>query len=131
MFNILLSYYGSKNKTFEGQIPKLKDSTLIRHLIRGFFDGDGRLSGMPKDDEYVFSPSISFIGTKETLEYIEQLTGFDWSWSQRFPDKQTNNYQINIGRVNDSLTFLHWMYDDSHVYLDRKYQRYLYLLENR
>lgn len=131
MFNILLSYYKSVHKTFEGELPKLKNASLIRHLIRGFFDGDGSLTGIPKNNEYVFRPSISFIGTKETLEYIEKLSGFHWNWSQRFPEKKTNNYQINVGRVKDSLTFLHWMYDDSTIYLDRKYQRFLYCLENR
>lgn len=131
MFNILLSYYKSAHKTFEGEFPKLSDQSLIRHLVRGFFDGDGSLTGLPKDDEHVFRPSVGFIGTKETLKYIEGLSGFKWNWSQRFPEKNINNYQINIGRVEDSLAFLHWMYDDSTIYLDRKYERFLYCLENR
>lgn len=128
---ILLSYYKSVNKTFEGEFPKISNPNLIRHVIRGFFDGDGSLAGVPKDTEHVFRPQISFIGTKETLEYIEQLSGFSWSWSQRMKDKQKNNYQICCGRANDCIDFLNYMYKDSHVYLDRKYQRYLQMLENR
>lgn len=131
MFSILLSYFKSTNKTFEGEFPMLKDSALIRHLIRGFFDGDGCLSGLPTDDDHLFRPAISFIGTKETLSYIEKISGFSWGWSQRHPEKNTNNYQIQTGKIKDSLSFLHFMYDDSTVYLDRKYQRYLYCLENR
>lgn len=131
MFKILLSYFKSIHKTFEGEFPKLKDQSLIKHLVRGFFDGDGSLTGAPKDDNHIWRPQISFIGAKETLQYIEDISGFEWSWSQRYPEKHTNNYQINCGRVNDCLSFLHWLYDDATVYLDRKYERYTELLESR
>ena len=131
MFNILLNYFGSVHKTFEGHFPIIKNETLIPHLIRGFFDGDGSLSGKPKDNEHLYRPSVSFIGTKETLTYIEDISQFKWSWSKRHPEKDTNNYQINCGRVNDSINFLNYMYKDATIYLDRKYENYLYLLENR
>ena len=44
---------------------------------------------------------------------------------------KNNNYQINCGRVNDCINFLNYMYKDSIVYLDRKYEKYQILLENR
>lgn len=131
MSNILLNYYGSIHKTFEGTFPKLKDEKLIRHLIRGFFDGDGSITGAPKDNEHIFRPSISFIGQRSTLEYIEDISNFKWNWSQRFPEKNIDNWQISIGRVNDCLHFLHYMYDDSTIYLDRKYNKYIECLNNR
>lgn len=131
MKKILLSYFKSVNKTFEGEFPKLKNKELIRHLIRGFFDGDGNLNGLPKDNEHVFRPSLNFIGTKQTLEYIESISNFPWTWSQRVEDKTKNNYQINCGRANDCLSFLNFMYKDATIYLDRKYKRYQECLENR
>lgn len=131
MFNILLNYYGSVNKTFEGHIPKLYNKELIRHLIRGFFDGDGSITGAPKNSELLFRPSISFIGRKETLEYVEMISGFHWNWSKRFPERNTDNWQINVGRVHDCLNFLHYIYDDSTIYLDRKFNKYIECIENR
>lgn len=131
MYKILLSYFKSVDKTNYGIFPKLSDSTLIPHLIRGFFDGDGSITGVPKDSEHLWRPQISFIGTKETLEYIETISGFSWDWSQRYPEKNTNNYQISCGRVNDCLSFLHYMYDNAHIYLDRKYKRYIDMAQNR
>lgn len=131
MFNILLSYYGSIHKTFEGTFPILNNKELIPHLIRGFFDGDGSLTWTNKEDNCLFCPQINFIGTKETLTYIEEISEFKWSWSQRFPEKNTNNYQINCGRTLDTIQFLHYMYDNSTIYLDRKYKKYITLLENR
>lgn len=131
MFKILLSYFKSVHKTFEGEFPKLRDDKLTRHLIRGFFDGDGSLTGVPKTEDHVWRPQIGFIGTKETLQYIEEISGFKWSWTKRHPEKPTNNYQISCGRVNDCLSFLHWLYDDATVYLDRKHERYIEMLKNR
>lgn len=130
-FQILLSYFGSYKKTFEGHFPLNIRKDLIPHLVRGFFDGDGSLSGLPKDNTHLFCPSISLIGTKETLSYIEKISGFSWNWFQRFPEKKTNNYTINIGRVNDSLSFLKYMYEGATIYLDRKFERYQLLIENR
>lgn len=131
MQSILLSYYKSYHKTFDGSFPKLNNTNMIPHLIRGFFDGDGSLAGKPKDNEHMFKPSVSFIGTKETLEYIQNISGFNWTWSQRVEDKSKNNYQINCGRVHDCLSFLNFMYQDATIYLDRKYNLYMDLLENR
>lgn len=130
MAKIMLNYFGSIHKTYEGHIPILSDEKLVHHLIRGFFDGDGSLTGKPKDDNHIFRLSIVFIGAKEILEYIEKLSGFSWSWSKRVKT-DINNYQINCGRVKDSLSFLNYMYEDATIYLDRKYELYKYLLENR
>ena len=131
MYNILLGYYGSNKKTFEGHFPIIQNKELMPHLIRGFFDGDGSLTGRPKDNEHIFKPALGFIGTKATMEIIENISGFQWSWSQRHPEKNTNNYQIQCGRVNDCLSFLNYMYKDATIYLDRKYELYQELLENR
>jgi hypothetical protein len=131
MFNILLGYFGSHRKTFEGHFPVIQNQKLMPHLIRGFFDGDGSLSWTKKDNEHIISPQISFIGTKKSMLLIEELSGFKWNWSQRHPERKNNNYQINCGRVNDCINFLNYMYKDSIVYLDRKYEKYQILLENR
>lgn len=48
MFNILLGYFGSHRKTFEGHFPVIQNQKLMPHLIRGFFDGDGSLSWTKK-----------------------------------------------------------------------------------
>ena len=131
MFNILLSYFKSHKKTFEGVFPKLQREELIPHLIRGFFDGDGSLIGKPNSEDKMFRPSLSLTGRKETLEHIETISGFSWNWSQRFPERNTDNYQIAVGRVHDCLNFLHYMYNDATIYLDRKYELYQGLIENR
>lgn len=131
MHSILLGYYKSIRKTFEGELPKI-DKKLERHLIRGFFDGDGSLTYSQQKDysTQIVSPSVSFIGTKETLQYIESITSMDWHWSKRIKNN-TNNFQMGCGKVTQVLSFLHYMYDDATIYLDRKYKRFQFILKNR
>lgn len=132
MFDILVGYFKSQRKTYEGEFPILKDESLIRHLIRGFFDGDGSISiHNDKNKNGTLKFNIGFTGRKSVLEYIEEQSGFNWSWSQRWPDRPVDNYQISCGRVDDSLKFLDYMYKDCTVYLDRKYEKYLQIKESR
>ena len=56
MSQILINYYGTIHKTLEGTFPKL-NKEFQSHIIRGFFDGDGCLTGF-KDDEHLFRPEI-------------------------------------------------------------------------
>lgn len=130
MSNILENYYTTRNKSYSGKLPEI-NSLFIPAMIRGVFDGDGSITGEPKDIEHLWKPNISLTGTKEAMAFIEEKSNFLWTWSQRHPERDTNNYSICCGRVNDCLSFLHYIYDGATVYLERKYQSYLNLLENR
>lgn len=132
MSNILTNYYGTRNKTYEGKLPSIR-SDLIRHMIRGVFDGDGslRASRNIENDAYLACPEISFTGTFEAMKYIEAYSQFQWSWHERHPDRNNNNYSISCGHVNDCMNFLNNIYDGATVYLDRKYELYIKIKENR
>ena len=131
LHEMLLSYFKTVDKTHEGVLPQLYQEELVRHCIRGLFDGDGCLSGRFNSKNELITPSLSLTGTKETLLYVEEKSGFKWNWSQRFPERDINNYSIGCGRINDCLNFLDYMYKDATVYLDRKYDRYKQVLKNR
>lgn len=113
-------------KTNEGVLPKITKD-LTRHMIRGYFDGNGsfHIKELKLTDGYKCR-SLNFCGTREILKSIEELSGFSWSWSKRI-DNDTNNFQIAIGRFLDCSNFLNYMYKDSTIYLDRKYDKYLKL----
>lgn len=132
MHSILLGYYRSVKKTFEGFFPlEAVPNELKRHFIRGFFDGNGSISLTRQEEGHLLDFSISFNGKKETLQKIQNISGFSWNWSQRFPERNTDNYQISIGKVQDSIAFLNYMYSDTVIFLDRKYERYLQIKQNR
>lgn len=92
------------------------DLSLIRHFIRGYFDGDGCITYNDKEHTRM---SILLLGTKSLLEHVLQYSNFI-----RKIRKINNIHQITITRKN-GLSFLHWLYKDSIIYLDRKHLRYI------
>lgn len=43
---------------------------------------------------------------------------------QRYPEKNNNNYDLEIGERLQVKQILEYIYNDAEVYLDRKYERY-------
>ena len=95
-------------------IPK----DLIRHWVRGYFDGDGSFH-ISKQGYLCFS----VLGTEEILSYI--LKGFN--------SKCNANLKIGWDRTirqtgtcgNKAVLFLDWIYEECDYYLPRKYNKYL------
>ena len=113
------------NKSLTLTFPSInifKDSLLIKHFIRGYFDGDGSLS-FYKNIKSV-SPNISILGTKEFLEKLSDILGIPTRLSKQKRYKH-NTWTLYFNKES-ALKFLSNIYDDSSVYLDRKYNRYLF-----
>ena len=97
-----------------------KDKSLIRHFIRGYWDGDGCLTY--KRENY---PTISVLGTYNFLEniknYINCSTNNLYNNTNK-PDCLTKVLKIN-GEKAFNVTKL--LYSDCSIYLQRKYEKYL------
>lgn len=118
--NQLIKHGCVPNKTRTIQVPKLRED-LYRHFIRGFFDGDGCLQLQDKIYHCRFdltSASIKFL--KEIRPMITQHA-------------KTNGYlgkesKYEVWHLNYSghqvENILDWLYQDSHFYLQRKYDKY-------
>lgn len=119
-----LKKYGMiPNKSNKIGKPKNIDKKFLRHFIRGFFDADGSIS-LRKLANGKFHPgNVTFTKTPELLSFIEEISGFKWIWRQR---KEDNAFckTIIISKLQNSVDFLEYMYKDSTVYLQRKYDRY-------
>jgi len=93
-------------------IPKI----LERHLIRGYFDGDGCISKHRKSNNI----RLSFVGTKNVLHAIQV--------NLQKPNvklvKSGNAYTLGINGNKQSKRILEYLYKDSTIYLDRKYKKY-------
>lgn len=103
------------NKSLILKFPDKKifsDESLIRHFIRGYFDGDGCVCFTNK------SKLIGLLGTKEFLEeVVKYLPG---NLKINFYRNQT--YQIGT-TTHKAVDVLHYLYDDSTIYLNRKYEK--------
>ena len=124
LWETLNSYGCTPRKSLTLKFPDFsifKDKSLIRHFIRGYFDGDGSL-GVYKNDV----PSISLLGTKDFLTTIQNLT-LDTSQLTinnyaKNPDSQT--YILQHGS-SQAVILGYTLYYKSNIYLDRKYQKFL------
>lgn len=97
------------------------DKSLIRHFIRGYFDGDGSLSYDKRKETII--PRLCTLGTNSFLNKVARHA--NCLNSCIIEDSRSKNpiwmFKCN---VEESLKFMHYLYDDCTIYLDRKYARY-------
>ena len=104
----------NKNKSNQLRLPDINEN-LIRHFLRGLFDGDGHISGQ-----------CNLISTYECLDDIMvYLNKFNINVNQyrETINKEKNVYKNFISK--DRIKFLNLLYSNSNVYLERKYNAYL------
>ena len=122
MYNALVSHGFTKNKSYDYHLPCLRED-LIRHYIRGYFDGDGCFTFTNK------SFHINFITASKVLNddllQILKSENFNPIENGYVNDFNTYMYRLDICRKQEKLRFLDWIYQDSNIYLDRKYKKYL------
>lgn len=101
----------------------------------GYYDGDGSISINKK--EY-YRGGVSFTGTNEIIdeisEKIKKYCKINSSKNHRYPYKNNNNASIAFCGNNQVVTFLDWLYKDSKIYLNRKFEKFVFLkgiLNNR
>lgn len=112
----LVSYGCVPKKTYILQFPENKfDKSLIRHFIRGFFDGDGSITYANKDHTL---PEIQLY-CKSRI-FIEKLNEYINLGLNIHTTKQ-EMYGINTSSLK-ALKFLHYLYDNCTIYLNRKYK---------
>ena len=120
------------DKTHELTFPTGIPSNLIRHFIRGYFDGDGSVflkenKRFLKTKEYPegylwenLSIGVSMVGTSSFLEsvaqYLRPLTGQRGNVRE---DKKKHCSSFLFSR-NSCLNIYHYFYDDATIWLERK-----------
>ena len=122
MYESLLNKGFTKNKSYDFKIPNI-DKNLIRHYIRGYFDGDGCFTFTNKTFRIGFVTASKFLNDdivcllkSQCLNIVEETY---------INSCGTTMYRPNIYRNDDKIKFLDWIYKDCNVYLDRKYKKYL------
>ena len=122
MYNSLVNKGFTKDKSFDYYIPNLRDD-LIRHYVRGYFDGDGCLCFTNQSFHINFITASKMLN--DDISKILKLENFHFTENNYLNDYNTTMYKIDIHRQHDKINFLDWIYKDSNIYLDRKYKKYL------
>lgn len=131
--DLLYNFNVSTDKTFNLTVPLLPSSKLYANYYRGFFDGDGCLTeffnNRPTASFRVFLTSGSLEFLQETLLLLKNLNIIKGGSIQ---NKAASCWHIQLA-INDSISFLNWIYDSKGYSLERKYEKYynLIVLGNR
>lgn len=108
------------SKTFTIIFPKL-EGDLIRHFIRGYFDGDGCLSngGRNKNLNYfnIFTASEEF-----KIRIVEILSENNIKTNTY---ERNNGYSINITSKENSKLFYDYLYGDAVLFMERKKNKWV------
>lgn len=101
--------------------PPIIDEQFYLPFILGYFDGDGSIFSTTQG-----SYGINIVGTKEILEWINNILDITTKFEKRDNDSK-NNYYIRCGGINKPYLILKQLYDSSPVFLERKYEKFLEL----
>lgn len=105
----------------EGQVSK----DLIRHFIRGYFDGDGWFT----NTEECFQ--VGIIGTENFIKgFLNTIDDINKNNKIFDVHRKDGAKRYVFGAYQDVLNFLNYIYKDCNVYLDRKYEHYLDFINN-
>lgn len=122
MFNILSNYGCTIRKSLTLKFPDInifQDKNLIRHFIRGYFDGDGCISYGNKEHTY---PIVIILGTEDFLNGIQSIYGTNQKY-RNANEGQNITKELSFAG-SSAIKFMHWIYEDSTIYLERKFNRY-------
>jgi hypothetical protein len=123
LHGILNSYGCTPRKSLTLTFPKkeiFKEVVLIKHFLRGYVDGDGCISYATKNHTHM---TLVIEGTKAFLD------GFQDNLILEKPNKIRKksfgkSYHLSFQRSR-GLYVLKYLYKQTTVYLDRKYERYM------
>lgn len=125
-----ISQYGvipnkSLVKVFPGDIP----DNLISHYIRGYFDGNGTIcltGSNPREKKYIICCFAT--GSEKFAEGLKQkLEQFSIQSSSIYKNLKSNCYNLRISGMRNVDNFLHFIYDNSNIYLDKKFYKKIHL----
>lgn len=112
-------------KTHTIRFPEFLDFHLLRHFIRGYFDGDGHVSLNHIDPYVSIVSNEDFCG--RLAYWISGIVGINVNI---YSSKRSNNISaINVAGIYQVGKFLDWLYNDAIIYMDRKRDRYLKIKE--
>ena len=125
-----LNKYGcTPNKSLTLKFPDeniFKSKDLIRHFIRGYFDGDGCISY--NKYKYGIVPRCSVLGTLQLVTKIAEYSNQNNGLIQLCHTAH-DYYNLKL-KKSESIEFLHYLYDNCSIYLTRKYLRYKAFVNN-
>lgn len=114
------------NKSLLLQFPNL-NKEYISHFVRGYFDGDGSIYSRKTRTghiDYTWQITSTSMFCERVREYLKDL-GINSSSKLACAGSNLVTTTLSVGGNIQVKKVLDWMYQDSFVYLNRKYEKYL------
>lgn len=130
---VSLQTLGFGLKSERVNIPPM-GSNLLRHFLRGYFDGDGCLSLYEQQvgDVTVYKQEWSLTGNQTFLENLrntyEPIIGITSATKMKRYKRTSNAVTLRYGGKYDVLRVCRYMYDGATIYLEEKRMQYDRLL---
>ena len=107
------------NKSLNISFP-IMHKNLIRHFVRGYFDGDGcaYFQGCRKI-QINFTSNLSFL---EELQVI-LIKNLGISKNKILKNIKSDAYNLHFSSLKDVKSFYKWIYMDSNLYIERKKEK--------
>lgn len=130
--------FGYKKTYSENSLPNIPEH-LIRHFIRGYFDGDGCITGhivYPKPVKLQKPKDIKKPSVKQSLQIdsktitiinnmITFLKKYDINLNYNYL-KRDDMHRMCVASKKEIKKIFHFLYDDSNFYLKRKFDKFNY-----
>ena len=120
----LIKYGCTPRKSLSLKFPAEIKENLIRHFIRGYFDGDGCITNYDNKSKCYTVSKV--LGTYEFLSILitHVNKGTNYNFNSTIREEKSNAFNWGTySKINTTL-FLHYLYSNSTTYLDRKYIKY-------
>ena len=115
------------NKSLIVTFPKIS-SHLIRHFIRGLFDGDGSVYRRKYKNRNSYQHTLTITSTLMLCEELVSIVKTELDVNCHIYDASNRNgitKVFNISGKNQIKKFMDWIYDGADLKLQRKYNRYI------
>lgn len=119
-----LKLYPNKSTTMT-EFPNIPED-LIKHFIRGYFDGDGSITDHIRNDSHNHRFIMTILGTIDFLNIMFDKLPVN---TLTRPCKSSNMQYLVCSKTEDMIHLFHYFYDDSTIYLDRKYNVWKNIIE--
>lgn len=118
----LIKWGAVPNKThLLKELPKIPNH-LMRHFIRGYFDGDGTIYINSKSERL----RTAFYGTHDFISSIQEYLIDELGFTRK---KVTDQKDARVSFISyaykESLELCEWMYSEATIYLKRKHNIYI------
>ena len=126
LWKTLNSYGCTPRKSLTLKFPNesiFSSKELIKHFIRGYFDGDGCVSWGNKEHTVL---TVQLLGTQSFLtSYLFQCPKEYWDLTLYHNHNNVEEATMFFNLANNkAMRFLDFIYQGSNIYLDRKFNRY-------